>query len=1108
MQRDEYGWLRSAVTRFGASCKQKLSGGGSPEAAIRGPLENLLQAIGEHHEQHEVTWHDEYRLPDLGVRPDYAVRAGQDIIGYIELKRPGLSVDPETFGKSNREQWEKLRDLPNLLYSNGTEWRLFRDGRQIGDGVFFSGSLKSTGEKLAIGDPAAFDVLLKQFLMWKPQPIAQVARLVQHVAPLCRLLRGAVLEQLAAEARSTAPDHDTRARPFTGLRNDWRRYLFPSADDVTFADGYAQTVTFALLLARTENIPLEPDSFHEIGRHLDADHALMGKALQLLTDNINERFTVTLDLLTRTIAKVDWAAIRNGNRDAYLHLYEHFLTVYDPKLRQQSGSYYTPREVVAEMVRLTEDVLRRRLDQELGFAADDVRIVDPAMGTGTFLHTIIERVAEQAVERHGPAMARDAISRLASRLFGFELQMGPFAVSELRASDLLKKYKVPLPEGGLNLFVTDTLDNPYAEEEYLASTYGALSLSRRRANQVKATIAVTTAIANPPYDDKAEGRGGWVEKRPEGKEPPALDAFRYEGNGRYEHVLKNMYVYFWRWATWKVFDAHTEDRHGVVCLITPSGWATGPGGRGMRDYLRRTCDEGWVINLSPEGQRPEIATRVFPGVAQPLAIYIFVRKAGLERGPEHRARIHYRAVNGKRSDKFAQLKQIHLDDGGWHDTHSQGARPLTPATESGWEDFPELNDLFPWGSPGIKANRSWVSAPSAEILRRRWARLIRESDPVQKVELFKETRDLNLTDRGQPLQGIASPTRPLVEETRTTPHLIRTALRSFDRQYLIADNRALDYPRPDLWASRQDGQLFLNQQSSHEIGSGPAVVATHLIPDTHHFNGRGGRTMPLLHPDGTPNTPTGFLPYLARALDRASLSLDDLAAYTIAVAGHSGFTERFTEELLTPGVRLPLTLVSDLWDKAVALGREVLWTSTFGDRYAEPSAGRPAGSVQFAPGDTRQVKYVTHIGDTLPARMRYEPESETLHVGDGTFSPVTEAVWTYDVGGMEIVKKWFGYRKASPNSKRTSPLDDIHVESWPPEWTGELIELLSLLRRLTDLAPAQAELLAGILAGPTVTQKDLQSASVLPVRPAARKARLRATGGLFDDPGSGSVGGG
>lgn len=1097
---DQYGWLRAAVSRFGGMCKDKLSGGGGQEAAIRGPLEVLLRAVSEHHEQHRVSWHDEYPLPDLGVRPDYAVSVDGEISGYVELKRPGLPVDPDTFGRGNREQWHKLRDLPNLLYSNGTEWRLFRGGRQVGETVFFAGSLRSAGEKLAVPDPLAFDALLQQFLGWKPEPIRHVARLVKEIARLCRLLRAAVQEQLAAEARSSAPDDDVRARPFTGLKNDWRRYLFPSADDATFADGFAQTITFSLLLAHTEGIPLAPDSFHEIGRRLDDGHALMGKALQLLTDNVNARFTVTLDLLTRTVAQVDWPAVRSGNRDAYLHLYEHFLTVYDPALRQRSGSYYTPREVVEEMIRLTEDVLRTRLGREHGFADDDVRIVDPAMGTGTFLHTVIERVAEQAAERHGPAMTRDAVQRLASRLYGFELQMGSFAVAELRASDLLKKYGVPVPEGGLNLFVTDTLDNPYAEEEYLASTYEALAQSRRRANKVKAHTPITVISGNPPYDGKAEGRGGWVEKRADGRETPLLDDFRHAGNGRYEHILKNMYVYFWRWATWKVFDAHAEDRHGVVCFITPSGWATGPGGRGMRDYLRRTCDEGWIVNLSPEGQRSEVATRVFPGVAQPLAIFVFVRRAGTERGPEHRARVHYRAVSGKRADKFRQLRAIRVDDDGWRDTHTHPTRPLTPVTESGWEDFPELNDLFPWGSLGITSNRSWVSAPSAEILRRRWATLIRESDPAHQAELFKETRDRTLTGKRDPLPGQSTPRHPLAEERGTTPHLVRMALRSFDRQHIIADDRVLDRPRPDLWAAAQrGGQLFLNQQSSHPIDSGPALVATHLIPDTHHFNGRGGRTMPLLHPDGSANTAAGLLPYLARTLGRTRIEAEDLAAYAVAVAGHSAFTQRFTEELLTPGVRLPLTRDGALWDEAVALGRQVLWASTFGARCADPAQGRPADSAESTSEDPRRVRYVTHIGDMLPERIRHDAESGTLHVGEGEFAPVPEAVWTYDVGGMPVVKKWFGYRKASPNSKKTSPLDDIHVATWPSEWTSELIELLSVLRRLTDLAPAQDALLAAVLAGPVVTEDELRAAGVLPVPPSARKSRHPAVDGLFPD---------
>lgn len=1099
MSGDVYDWLRTAVSRFGRTCKIKLAGGGSPEASIRGPLEVLLQTVGEHHSLHEVSWHDEFRLADLGVRPDYAIRANSDVTGYIELKKPNLPLDPDSFGKANREQWEKLRNLPNLLYSNGTEWRLYRDGRQLGETVHFTGALKSAGDKLAAVDPAAFDALLRTFLLWSPPKIAHVNRLVQHIAPLCRLLRSTVLEQLTAEARSPSPDDDVRARPFTGLKNEWRRLLFPSADDATFADGYAQAVTFALLLARSEGILDKESSLHEIGRRLDADHALMGKALQLLTDHVNERFTVTLDLLQRTIAEVDWAAIRAGNRDAYLHLYEHFLTVYDSALRQKSGSYYTPHQVVTEMVRLTEGVLRTRLDQQDGFGGDDVRIVDPAMGTGTYLHTIIERVAEQAADRHGPAMAADAISRLAARLYGFELQMGSFAVAELRASDLLKRYRAPLPDNGLNLFVTDTLDNPFVEEEHLY-VYGALSDSRRRANRVKARTPVTVVIGNPPYDDKAENRGGWVEKRNGDSTAPLLDDFRLPGNGRYEHVLKNMYVYFWRWATWKVFDAHEGDRHGVVCFISPSGWTTGPGGRGMREYLRRTCDEGWVINLSPEGQRAEVAKRVFPGVAQPLAICLFVRKHGVQRAKDHRARVHYRAVSGKREDKFKALRAIELDDGGWREAHSEDIRPFTPRTESGWDEFPALDDLFPWGSPGIKPNRSWVSAPSAETLRRRWARLIRETDPAQKAELFKETRDRTLNRKKESLPGHTPHRRSLNQETSTTPETVQISLRSLDRQWLITDNRVVDFPRPDLWAADdQKEQIFLNHQSSHEIDSGPAVVATHLIPDTHHFNGRGGRVLPLFHPDGSPNVPGGLLSLLARVLGRSPVSAAELVAYTIGVAGHGAFTERFVEELLTPGVRLPLTRDPELWSRAVALGGEVLWASTYGRRCVAPEAGRPNGQVGFPQGDGRQVRYLTPIGQKVPDAMRYDAESQTLHIGDGSFAPVPASVWTYDVGGMRVLNKWFGYRKAKPSSKRTSPLDDIHVDAWPPEWTKELIELLSVLRRLTDLAPAQRELLREVLAAPVITQSELVAEGVLPVKEGLRKARVVRKDGLFGD---------
>ncbi|MBV8540698.1 MAG: hypothetical protein JO063_06660 [Pseudonocardiales bacterium] len=60
--------------------------------------------------------------------------------------------------------------------------------------------------------------------------------------------------------------------------------------------------------------------------------------------------------------------------------------------------------------------------------------------------------------------------------------------------------------------------------------------------------------------------------------------------------------------------------------------------------------------------------------------------------------------------------------------------------------------------------------------------------------------------------------------------------------------------------------------------------------------------------------------------------------------------------------------------------------------------------------------------------------------------------------------------------------DDCRQQSWTSrEDTVELRELLSVLRRLTDLAPAQAQLLDQECAEPLITVDELTSARVPPV---------------------------
>jgi hypothetical protein len=44
------------------------------------------------------------------------------------LKRPGKGVDPQKWSAKShdREQWEKIKALPNVLYSEGYDWAVER----------------------------------------------------------------------------------------------------------------------------------------------------------------------------------------------------------------------------------------------------------------------------------------------------------------------------------------------------------------------------------------------------------------------------------------------------------------------------------------------------------------------------------------------------------------------------------------------------------------------------------------------------------------------------------------------------------------------------------------------------------------------------------------------------------------------------------------------------------------------------------------------------------------------------------------------------------------------------------------------------------------------
>ncbi len=499
--------LADAVSRYGASTKSKLADvaiSGAPEDQLRGPLEALVHDLAalEGLPSGSVHLIGETTLSDIKTRPDFAVTVSKALVGFIEVKAPGKGADPRRFdNEHDKEQWDKLKSLPNLIYTDGNAFSLWRDGKLEGSIVRLEGDVESAGVKLAA--PSSLLALINDFLRWTPIPPKTAKQLAEVSARLCRLLRDEVIEQMARESPG-----------LTGLADDWRKLLFPQADDAQFADGYAQAVTFGLLVARARGISLAKGT-EAAAQELRKSNSLIGTALRLLTEDSSNQdaLKTSLGTLARVLNEVNWHAISKDKPEAWLYFYEDFLEVYDNTLRKRTGSYYTPPEVVSAMVNLVDEALRGPLfERPTGFAAPDVVVADPAAGTGTFLLGVLRRIAATIRDDQGEGAVRGAIEASAKRIIGFEMQFGPFAVAQLRLiaefQSLINSSVLP----DLRLYITDTLGNPFIEEEWLPQVYEPVAKSRRDANEVKKTQPITVVIGNPPYKEKAEGRAAGLRK--------------------------------------------------------------------------------------------------------------------------------------------------------------------------------------------------------------------------------------------------------------------------------------------------------------------------------------------------------------------------------------------------------------------------------------------------------------------------------------------------------------------------------------------------------------------------------------------------------------------
>lgn len=1057
---------------FAASIRTKLSLGGSgePEEQLRAPFEIFLQAVGKAFSM-DIKSKGETYLHGIG-KPDFSVHCNNALCGYVELKQPGKGADPSRYRGHDKRQWERFKTLPNILYTDGNEWALYQNGERVGRITTITYDITLKGAQAVLADDALdLEPILREFVTWNPIAPSSAKELAILLAPVCKLLRTEVQENMKE------PDS-----PFTLLAQDWRKTLFPGATDAQFADAYAQTVTFALLLARAEGGSTE--NLRKAEQALAADHALLSKALKIFTDELNEsERPISLSLLQRITANVSEAGWKDKNSEPWLYFYEDFLAEYDPQLRKDAGAYYTPVQAVRCMVRLTDELLRTRMGKTDGFASPGVMTLDPAAGTGTFPLGILAHSLADKAERMGPGAVAAYAETLARQLYGFEMLVGPYAVSQLRLSRSLVAQGASLPPGGPQVYLTDTLESPNRIPEFPSLLTRELSTQHRKAQEIKQTTPILVCIGNPPYSrhDAATDRnrketGGWVrwgdeEENGKYREQGALlaafsEPVKAAGLGNHLKNLYNLYVYFWRWALWKVFE-QKKQTPGVISFITASSFLTGPAFCGMREHMRTLCDEIWIVDLGGEGRGGRKEENIF-NIQTPVCITIAVRYE--EKNEKHGAAVHYTRISGSREEKLAELNSIiSFSDMSWRDCHAEGQRPFKPIGNGDYFSNPLLTDLLPWQHSGIQFKRTWPIGHEQSVLQKRWRNLLAQEG---RETMFKETRDRKAShiyphhETGQSLTALT-----LLPADSPPPTIVRYGYRSFDRQWCLLDNRLGDYLRPPLLESRGTKQIYFASIFTQPLSSGPALTLSVDLPDMHFFSGRGAKDIIPLYRDAAA-TQSNILPGLLELLSGhygTAVNVETFSAYLYAILAHKYFTDRFYEDLDALELRVPLTKDAHLFSQVATLGKRLIWLHSYGERMV-PEGQR---SGVLPPGSAKCLKHIPGTAEAYPESYSYNSSTATLQVGHGEFGPIEQDVYEFEVSGLKVVQSWLNYRMKAGSGRTSSPLDAIRPELWTSEFTSDLLNLLWILEATLQSYPAQRDLLDNILNGELFTADEL-----------------------------------
>lgn len=691
---------------------------------------------------------------DCGA-PDYIIARKSDNTPMLFVEAKDIDDSDLDGRKQNKSQFNRYKKaLDRIIFTDYLDFHFYENG-ELKDCIRIA---NIDGEKI-VGIDSNFDkfvVMVKSFADAVPQKITSAGRLALIMASKARLLAQSIKQVLDNE-------NDYTSLQLKGQFEAFKRVLIHDITHESFADIYSQTIVYGMFAARMHDKTPEDFSRQEAATLIPKTNPFLRQIFQsIAVYDLDERIAWIVDDLALSFAATDIPKILKGyggnkrHSDPMIHFYEDFLASYDPKLRRSKGVWYTPSAVVGFIVRSVDEILKKDFNLPNGLAdyseieheaINDnynpkvkgskrtklekyhrVQILDPAVGTGTFLAETVNCIYNKFSNMQG--MWQGYVEKhLLPRLNGFEILMAPYAIAHLKLDLILNSTGYTHnTDRRIRVYLTNSLEEHHKDIGTLFSMW--LSQEANEASRIKRDTPVMVMLGNPPYNGSSTNNKTWI--------TDLIKSYKIEPGGksplkeRNSKWLNDDYVKFIRMAQYFI----EQNGEGILAYINPHGFLDNPTFRGMRWELLRVFDSIYTIDLhgnskkketTPNGGKDENVFDIMQGVS----INFFI-KTGKKKKNSLGRLFHY-DLYGKREFKYSFLNDNNISTVPYTELKPQAPMyffvPKDLGLEKEYRNGFAVNELFIKNSVGIvTAKDSFVICDKEQTVKDRIMDLIELSD--------------------------------------------------------------------------------------------------------------------------------------------------------------------------------------------------------------------------------------------------------------------------------------------------------------------------------------------------------------------------------------------